>query len=75
MVFHAAPERRIHTGRAGHQQLQQVHERDLGVLADELTALSAAFNRPTLLAEVACHAWTTDWKRLDRQHLVVRGRK
>ena len=36
------------------------HERDLGVLADDLTALSAAFNRPTLLAEVA-YAWTTDW--------------
>lgn len=36
------------------------HERDLEVLADELTALSAAFNRPTLLAEVA-YAWTTEW--------------
>lgn len=36
------------------------HERDLEVLADELTTLSAAFNRPTLLAEVA-YAWTTDW--------------
>ena len=36
------------------------HERDLEVLADELTTLSATFNRPTLLAEVA-YAWTTDW--------------
>lgn len=36
------------------------HERDLGVLADELTSLSEAFDRPTLLAEVA-YAWTTDW--------------
>ena len=36
------------------------HERDLEVLADELTTLSTTFNRPTLLAEVA-YAWTTDW--------------
>ena len=36
------------------------HERDLGVLANGLTTLSTAFDRPTLLAEVA-YAWTTDW--------------
>jgi len=36
------------------------HERDIAILAEELAALSTAFDRPTFLAETA-YAWTTDW--------------